>query len=236
MRVTILPALAEKLAETDLFTGVSPLGLAEAMANARIRHLDKNTTIFVQGTAAERCHVLLEGRVRILQTDHHGSQVVMRFIGPGEMFGTVGMFTDHLYPAHAVAVTDCMEISWTEAALLDLIGRQPRIALNLIKIIGSRLRDIQNRLRENATQRVEQRIANTLLRLATHSAESGTTIEFPISRKDIAEICATTLHTVSRTLALWEKAGWIVTQRRRLTICDIAKIRSLGVDTISHTT
>lgn len=234
MRVTILRTLPEKLAGTALFAGVSSLGLAEVLANARIRHLDKNTIIFAQGAVAERCHILLEGRVRILQTDQHGSQVVMRFIGPGELFGTVGIFTDHLYPAHAVAITDSIEINWTEASLLDLIAHHPQIALNLVKIIGSRLREMQNRLRENATQRVEQRIANTLLRLATHSVETGTTIEFPISRKDIAEICGTTLHTVSRTLALWEKAGWVLTHRRRLTIADIAEIRSRAEDTESR--
>ena len=230
MSVTVLPALSKKLAETELFTDVPSQGLAEALASARIRHLDKSATIFVQGALAERCHFLLEGRVRILQTDQHGTQVVMRFIGPGEMFGTIGMFTDHRYPAHAVAVSDSMEISWTEAALLELIARYPRIALNLVRIIGGRLRETQDRLREVATQPVEQRIANALLRLAVQTDDKSMAINFPLSRKDIAEICGTTLHTVSRILTAWEKSSAIATTKQRITIHDLAALRRRAID------
>ena len=32
-------------------------------------------------------------------------------------------------------------------------------------------------------------------------------IDFPLSRQDLAEMTATTLHTVSRTLSAWEAFG-----------------------------
>ena len=54
-------------------------------------------------------------------TFRDGGQLVVRFVGPGEMFGTMALFTDRQYPAEAVSVVDSIEVSWTEAALLDLI-------------------------------------------------------------------------------------------------------------------
>jgi CRP-like cAMP-binding protein len=223
----------EILGKTELFIGLPLQGLAEAMTNGRLRHLGKGDAIFVQGTPAERAHLVLEGRVRVLQTDEDGAQVVVRFVGPGETFGTVGLFTDRLYPAHAIAVTDCLEISWLEADLSDLMARYPRIGLNLVKVIGARLQEAQDRLREFATQRVERRIANALLRLVTQagkSASGGTEIDFPLSRKDVAEMCGATLHTVSRTLKSWENQGAISTNQQRLTIHDIEEIRKRAED------
>ena len=228
MSAFALPGLPGRLADTGLFTGLTAAELTGVVASASLRRLNKGATIFTQGSAAERAHILLEGRIRILQTDEDGAQVIMRFIGPGETFGTVGLFTDHFYPAHAVCVTDCVEISWTEADLLELMARHALIAMNLVKIIGARLQEAQDRLRELATQRAEQRIARALLRLAEqagHSTESGTAIDFPLSRKDLAEMCGATLHTVSRTLTAWEKSGTVTTHHQRIIIRELAEIR-----------
>lgn len=228
--VTLAP---EALAGMELFLGLLPSALAEVMACARVRHRAKHTTVFVQGEAAERCHALIKGRVRITQSDADGAQMVVRFIGPGEMFGTVALFTDREYPAEAMTVVDSIEISWPEAALLDLIGRHPQIALNIVKIVGARLREVQERLRELATQRVERRIAHVLLRLAAQAGQAagdGTTIDFPLTRKDVAEMCGTTLHTASRVLTAWEKAELITTSRQRVTIRKLAEIRRRAED------
>lgn len=228
MNVTTIPILPDRLDKTELFADLPMAGLADALDGARIRRLEKGATIFSQGTAAERAHIVLEGRVRVLQTDEDGAQIVVRFVGPGETFGTVGLFTDHLYPAHAVAVTDCTELSWSEATLLDLMARYPQISLNLLKVVGSRLQEAQDRLRELATQRAESRIARVLLRLAAQAGlqgDDGMSIDFPLSRKDVGEMCGTTLHTVSRTLTAWEKAGALETRQQHVTIRNIAEIR-----------
>lgn len=122
-------------------------------------------------------------------------------MGPGEIFGTVALFTDRRYPAGASAVTDCVEISWPEPALLELIHRYPQIAVKLVRIIGARLLEVQQRLREIATQRVDQRIAHAILRLAERTTTPGrdnAVVEFPLTRQDVAEMCGATLYTVSR--------------------------------------
>lgn len=233
MNATPITLAAESLVGMEIFLDLPPAALAEVAASARVRHLEKDTTIFVQGDPAERCYALVEGRVRITQSGYDGAQLVVRFIGPGEMFGTVALFTDRQYPAEAVTVVESVEISWTEAALLDLIGRYPQIAVNIIRIVGARIREVQERLRELATQRVERRIAHVLLRLAAqagHTADNRTTIEFPLTRRDVAQMCGTTLHTASRVLTGWEKAGLIATSRQRVTIRKLAAIQRIAED------
>ncbi|PWC35897.1 Crp/Fnr family transcriptional regulator [Azospirillum sp. TSO35-2] len=204
-----------------LFAGLDADALAEVVRHARPRRVPKGTPIFSQGETAAAGHALIDGRVKIVQTGPDGQQVVMRFIGPGEMFGTLAIFTDGLYPADAVAVSDSLALSWPTAAMTVLMERHPAIAMNALTIVGDRLREVQNRLREVSTERVERRIAHALIRLvrqAGRRVEAGVEIDFPLSRQDVAEMTGTTLHTVSRTLSAWESQGIVESGRQQVVI------------------
>jgi CRP-like cAMP-binding protein len=53
-------------------------------------------------------------------------------------------------------------------------------------------------------------------------------INFPLSRQDIAEMTATTLHTVSRIMSAWEAAGVIEGGRQRITIRDRTRLQTIA--------
>lgn len=209
------------LQTVEPFVGLAPGILREIAGLAHVRRLAAGTLIFSQGDDEVRAHAVIEGGVRILQTGSDGAQAVMRFVGPGKMFGTMALFTGGRYPADAVALEDTLEASWSEAELRALMFKHPQIAMNIIRIIADRLQEAQARVRELATQRVEQRVAHAVLRLvrqAGHGTIDGTAIAFPLRRKDVAEFSGTTLYTVSRILTAWEKAGLLSSDNQQLTI------------------
>lgn len=226
----------QDVASLELFLDLSLAALEEIVTSTRVRRLPKESQVFNQGDAGVRAHALIAGSVRISQSGSDGAQVVIRFIGPGEMFGTVALFTDGRYPAEAVTLAESLEASWSKPELFELIGHYPQIGINVIRIMGKRLQEAQERVRELSTQRVERRVAHAVLRLARqagHSAIGGTAIEIPLRRKDVADISGTTLHTASRILTAWEKAGLLISQNQRLTIrqpCEILRIAEDSTD------
>lgn len=223
----------ESLAAMELFRGLPPFALELAAACARVRRLPKDRCIFNQGDDGVRAHAIIEGSVRIAQSGSDGAQVVIRFIGPAEMFGTVALFTDNRYPADAITLAETLEASWSEDELLELMTHYPPIAINVIRIIGKRLQEVQDRVRELATQRAERRVAHAVLRLSRqsgHSTVDGTAIEFPLRRKDLADIAGTTLHTASRILTGWEKAGLLTSHNQHLTIRNTSEILRIAED------
>ena len=156
------------------------------------------------------------GQIRLDQVTPDGQNVVLRHMGPGDMIGVVAVLRRIPFPATPVALEDGMVMSWSAGRLSDLMERYPAIAQNAIRVVGGRIEELQRRLQEVATQRVEQRIASALLRLANQAGrrtEAGIEIPFALSRQDLAEMTATTLHTVSRTLSAWDQEG-IVESRR----------------------
>lgn len=231
MASTALDVLWRELGEAELFHGLSPAALKAIAAAARIRRLPKAAAVFNQGDSGSRAHVVLAGGVRILQTGADGEQTLIRFIKPGETFGTMALFTDRSYPAEATAAVDTVDASWSETELTEWMAAHPQIAMNLVRIAGKRLQEAQERIRELSTQRVERRVANALLRLARQASAStagGTTIGFPLRRKDVADIAGTTLYMASRILTAWEKAGILVSQNLQLTICNPAAVSRIA--------
>jgi CRP/FNR family transcriptional regulator, nitrogen oxide reductase regulator len=225
----------QALAAMELFRGLSVTALEAVSARARARRLPRAQCIFNQGDDGVRVHAVIEGGVRIAQSGSDGAQVVIRFIGPGEMFGTVAIFTDGRYPADATTLSETLEASWSEAELLELMTCYPQIAINVIRTVGKRLQEVQDRVRELATQRAERRVAHAVLRLAQqagHGTTHGTAIAFPLRRKDVADISGTTLHTASRILTAWEKAGLLVTHKQCLTIRQPAAILRIAEDAV----
>jgi len=222
---------ASVLHRMELFAGVDAGALDEIVRHGRTRRLARGVVVFRQSEKATACHVLVSGRVRIARSAADAGGLVIRYVGAGEMFGTLALFHGGAYPADATAVTDCVEIQWSAAAMKDLMERYPRIAFNALRIVGQRLDELQERLQELTVERVEQRIARALVRLGKQSgntSERGVEIGFPLSRKDLAALTGTGHYTVSRILSDWQERGIIDSARKRITIRDPAALDALA--------
>jgi CRP-like cAMP-binding protein len=219
------------LRRMELFAGVEPRSLGEIVRQGRTRRLARGVLIFRQGEKATACHVLVSGRVRVSRSAADAGGLVIRYVGAGEMFGTLALFHGGAYPADATAVTDCVEIQWSAAAMKSLMERYPRIAFNALRIVGQRLDELQQRLHELTAERVEQRIARALVRLGKQSgkaSERGLEIGFPLSRRDLAALTGTGHYTVSRILSDWQQRGIIAGARKRITIRDPAALEAVA--------
>jgi CRP/FNR family transcriptional regulator, nitrogen oxide reductase regulator len=221
------------LRSVDIFAELDERALDDVLQAAHRRKIAKSDTAFGQDEEARSFYVLLEGRLKVTQVTAEGQRVVVRFIGPGEMFGCVAVFGGRHYPGTATAVEDCRMIGFTKGAMQHLMERYPRLALNTLGTVGGRLQETQTRLRELSTERVERRIAHALIRLAEQAGKrvaGGIMTDFAISRQDVAEMTGTTLHTVSRTLSSWEGQGIVEGGRQRITIREPAALIAIAED------
>jgi len=113
-------------------------------------------------------------------------------------------------------------LGWDSASLEQLMERFPRIAINGLRLVSQRWHEVEERYRELATERVERRIAQTLLRLVRQvgrKVENGVLIDLPLTRQDLADMTGTTHYSVSRILSRWEQENLIEARRGRVLIC-----------------
>ena len=167
--------------------------------------------------------MLLDGYVRVVRVTPTGEQVTALHIPPGQLLGIAKAIGRVTYPATAIAATESIALSWPNRLWDVFVSEYDGFASETYKVVGDRMGEIHNRVVEMATQQVEQRIANALLRLTNQTGRKvtdGIEIDFPITRRDLSELTATTLHTASRILSAWEKQGLVRSERKRITVCD----------------
>lgn len=215
------PEPTQLLAQSPLFQGLSPTELHVALQAARRRTARREAFFFQQGDPAYLLYILMEGRVKLIQVTPEGDEIILHLVHPGEMFGGIAALGDATYPVSAQALDDCQALAWDGETIARLMERTPRLALNALRLLAGRVQELQDRVRELATERVERRVARTLLRLARQAGrkvEGGVLIDLPLSRQALAEMTGTTLFTVSRILSRWEQQGLVEAGRERVLI------------------
>jgi CRP/FNR family transcriptional regulator, nitrogen oxide reductase regulator len=213
------------------FADLSAGDIDDILRDARPLRFPKDTSVFEQGQEAHSFYLLLNGRVRAQKVTPAGEQVVIRFIGPGEMFGVAMAIGQDAYPARAIAIVESLALAWQNSAWPRLLARHPNLAVHTMQTLGARLQESQTRLMEMSTQEAERRIAHTLLRLLDQGGRptnDGVLIDVPISRKDIAQMVGATLHTVSRIMSAWESRGLVSSGRRKVVVRDRFKLSRLA--------
>lgn len=209
------------LTKIELFHGLSDRDLETIYAESRELSFDADSFLFHQDDPAERIFILISGRVKLYQLADDGQQVMMHVMTPGMMFAAISLVKGALYPVSAEAAQTSRVIYWSQATLLALIEQFPQMALNAMKVLAGHVREFQNRYRELATERVERRLARTVLRLTSQTGrkiEEGVLLDLPLTRQDLAEMSGTTLFTVSRILTQWESQGLVLAGRERLVV------------------
>jgi CRP-like cAMP-binding protein len=210
--------------QSSLFHAVNQDTLLLIQKKSLDRSVEEGEYFFLQGDKATHAYVLTQGRVKMLEISPDGSQVALRIITPGQTFGGIALLNPpEGYPASALAMEDSAALVWDTQSLRELVEIDPSISLNTMQIMHGYIQELQQRQHALVSQRVEQRIAHTLLKLASQSGkktEKGVLIVIPLTRQDVAEMSGTTLFTVSRTLKEWERQGVLETGREKVLIRD----------------
>jgi CRP-like cAMP-binding protein len=219
-----LPKIASSLiAGLPLFADIETDALEQMLRSARLLRIAKDRVIFEQEADAENFYLLLKGYIRVMRSNSEGEQVIVRVISEGQLFGIAPALGRTTYPANAIAATDCTAIAWPSRRWAEIVERCPSFGTRAARTIDERLQEVHSRVMELSTERVEQRVARTLLRLigqAGHPTKDGVEIGFPISRQQIAEMTGTTLHTVSRLISAWESQGIVRGTRQKVLVLD----------------
>jgi len=214
--------LPNDLKQVIVFQNATAEELQLILKNSILRTVEENGFFFFQGDAARHLYVLVSGQAKLLQSSPLGQQVSLRIIQPWQMFGALGAVRQEAaYPATAQALEDSSALAIESEFLHKLAAKNPQISFDLMTLMTTYIQEMQARYRELATERVEQRVANALIRLAGQSGQKSSKaagIELSFSRQDVAEMTGTTLYTISRLLSEWERQGLIETGRERITI------------------
>ncbi len=168
----------------------------------------KGESIFGEGDEGTGFYVVLSGRVKIFKVSPEGKEQILHIFGPGEPFGEVAVFTGRPFPANAEALEETRALFFPRKEFLDLIRKDPSLALNMLAVLSQRLRRFSALIENLSLKEVPGRLAAYLLYLGEGKKEkSEVTLEIP--KNQLASLLGTIPETLSRILARMTRDGFI---------------------------
>jgi CRP/FNR family transcriptional regulator len=176
--------------------------------------------LFDEGAPCRGFPMVVSGEVRVARGTPNGRSLELYRVGPGELcvVSTACLFGQSLLVAHGVTVQP------TELVVLSPIAFERWTAVDgfrrfVFGLFADRLSDLMALAEAVAFQRLDQRLANTLL--GHGSVVHGT-------HQTLADELGTVREIVTRLLKRFERAGWVAIGRERVEILDAAALRALA--------
>jgi CRP/FNR family transcriptional regulator, nitrogen oxide reductase regulator len=215
------------MAASALFAGLTPRECTEILSRARIKTFARDEILFAQGQPINSLVLIQAGSVKLTQLSSGGNEVILWMNGSGDVVSVHGHRIGCGHTCSARAMEQCQTLVWEYSRLQLLVVQYPLIGANIGKILASRLKELEERFREIATEKVSKRLALTLLRLIKSvGKEQREGVEVALSREELAQMTGTTLFTISRIISKWAELGLVVPKRQGVVICDPAALKT----------
>jgi CRP/FNR family transcriptional regulator len=184
-------------------------------------------TIFKQGTSFTHIICITEGLVKVYLESANRRNFILSLIGPGEIFGSPGMYTDNMHHFSVVAVEDTITCYIERQIIEEIIKTNNLFAVEMLK--RSNMRDIAHfrKFRTLTQKQMPGRVAEVLLYLYQNIYKSNPFI-LTISRQDIADMASVTKEGTIRVLKDFKDAGLITLNGNELKILNEKALISIS--------
>jgi CRP-like cAMP-binding protein len=220
-------ALISLLRQTSLFESLEENYLRELVASGRRKHFEADESVFRQGDKAVGLYVVLVGKVKVFKVSPRGREQTLMLMGPGQPMGEVAVLSGEAYPASAETLEQSELLYIPRQAFLDLVTREPEVALRLLAALSSRLRSFTSLIGDLSLKDVSERLAAHLLTLAGEDAPEQT-IRLEVTKAQLAAAVGTVPETLSRAFNQLALTGAVRTSGRTVHIRDRALLERVA--------
>lgn len=194
---------------------------------SRVCVYSKGQTIYEEGRPVEGFHILRQGLVKICHFAADGREMVLHLIRPDGMFGVVPVFKGGVLPASAVAVAPSQTLFIPGPPFVDLIRRNPDLALDMLAAMAQRLYMFTRKLQAQNLREAPQRLAAYLLH-RSRLAGGARSVVLETDRETLANMLGTARETLSRGLARLAETGAVEVRGREVVLHDVETLRHIA--------
>jgi CRP-like cAMP-binding protein len=212
-------AARQLLGQNYLFAGLPDSLLDQLAAHAQSRTCRRSETIFSQGDKGDALYGVVSGRVRISTMSPEGREVFLNIMEPGDTFGEIAVIDGLPRTAGAVALDAATLVFIGRKEFLEVVEREPRLAMHLLQLFCQRVRWTSDLVEEASFLVGPARLAKRLLVLAALHGNAGPDgMELAISQSELARFLNMSRQLVNQKLQEWRSKGWVSLGRARIVV------------------
>ena len=218
------------LRNNTFFGGLPDRALEALIAKGHTKRYAKGSTICRRGEAGDSLMVVVSGRIKISNTNADAKEVILNFLGVGDLNGEIAALDGRGRTADAVALENCEVFTVHARDLVPALMAHPEAMLDVIKILCDKLRSASAIIEDN-TLEMRARTARGLLRLAQQHGRKGTDgvrLQLAMSQRELGSYLGISRANVSRQLGKLRDANVIKIEGTQITLTDADGLAALA--------
>jgi len=217
------------LRDVPLFSEMDILHLREISEISRLEQYKKSQHIFLENDNYRGFYIVLKGSVKVYRVSAEGKEYILHLRKPPQPFADVPLFEEGgNYPANAQALEECLLLFIPKEEFIELIQKNPSIALKMLAGFAKRMRNMTNKMEEISTKEVSSRLARFIL----EEIEKNKSVKLPepflrltISKSTVATYLGTITETLSRTFKKFQDEKIIIVDGKKIFVKDLKKLK-----------
>lgn len=177
----------------------------------------KNDVIFYEDDLALFYYQIIDGSVRMYNSNDEGKEFTQGVFCKGNSFGEPPLFINEVYPTTAVASQDSIIIKLSKEKLMKILEDYPSVKLSFLELMAKRIYDKTISSKQIINQKPEHRIKSFLenYKKKNQFCNSEKSL-IPYTRQEIADFTGLRVETVIRTLSEMNKTKKVSIDKHKL--------------------
>jgi CRP/FNR family transcriptional regulator len=155
-----------------------------------------------------------------------GREQILQFLGKGEVFNAVSVFTDAPNPATVTALEATRLWMIRRDTILRLLDTNPRMARSIIQDLAGRITHLISLVEDLSLRTIEARLARLLLEQAVGEAVQR---QKWATQTEMASRLGTVSDVISRTMRKLVERGMIQMSRNEIKILNRAELEKIAL-------
>ena len=182
------------------------------------RRFLRDTEVFRQGDPPDGVCVVKKGFLKIVSISEKGTEQILHILRPGDVFGEL-ILIGKPRPFTAVALTDAAISILPLAVLQDLLASSPVFSRNYLRLLSTRLYELERTFPALVQAWPHHRLAKELLHLAEDLGDEtpdGTRLTLRITHELLSNLIGASRETVTLLIHKFEEIGLLHREGRDL--------------------
>ena len=205
-----------------------PDWLPAIQAHKKNFEVKKGEQVFREDEPVSGIYFIFNGLVKVHKRWDQEKELIIRFSGPGDVIGYLGLGDQPIYPVTATALEPLMLCFLSLEFLETTLNVNNRLTYSLMRLLANDLKESHKSMRDLVHMSMKARVAQALLQL---KKQFGTNdqglLGIEITRQDIASYAGVSYETLFKTFNNFINSQYLSVDGKKIYINDSNILQSL---------
>lgn len=189
-------------------------------------------SIYLPGDPSDALYLLKEGKVKLSYLDESGKRLTLFILQSGQLFGEMALSEGRTRNLMAETLTDVTLCMFHRVDFIEFLNAYPELALKVIKLMGQRRYEIEQKIEDLIFRSIPARLARLLLKLAREFGEpfnGWKRLTLRLTHYELANLIGATRESTTAEVNRFEEMGLISRGlKKHIVILDEEKLKAVA--------